>query len=433
MSFNEHVYDVGIQLARLLVHPATPFSTKLRAGVTGRRDARERLVDWGRAHRDPQRPLVWLHAPSLGESLMAQAIISELRAVRSNLQVAFTHFSPSALRVVDRVGSDVHDYMPWDTRRDAAEVIAALKPNAIAFVRTEIWPALVREAAANHIKTCLVNAVLSRRSGRLKGAGRWLLQSAYQRLDSVGAVARDHAERFTRLGVNEHRLHVTGDARFDQVAARVAALNRKDPLLERLRDDTLTTVVAGSTWPTDEAELIPALATARKGKRMRIIIAPHEPEPAHLRALEQRLTSVGLEHSRLSDVENSTGKVPEVVIVDRIGVLADLYAVATIAYVGGGFHDAGLHSVVEPAALGVPVVFGPRHGNAREADELAGTGGGFVASDGAAVATLILDLAARPVHRMTAANAARAFVDARLGGAKRNADLILQLLENVKT
>jgi 3-deoxy-D-manno-octulosonic-acid transferase len=300
----------------------------------------------------------------------------------------------------------------------------------IAFVRTEIWPALVREASTRQARTCLVNAVLSRHSSRLKGAGRWLLRSAYRRLDSVGAVTRDHAERFTQLGVNEHRLHVTGDARFDQVATRVANLDREHPLLKRLMDDSVTTVVAGSTWSTDEAELIPALAIARKGKRMRIIIAPHEPEAAHLRELEQRLTAAGLQHGRLSDVENSTNKVPEVVVVDRIGVLADLYAVATVAYVGGGFHDAGLHSVVEPAALGVPVVFGPRHGNAREADELAGTGGGFVASDGAAVATLILDLAARPVHRITAANAARAFVETRLGGAKRNANLILDLMRS---
>jgi 3-deoxy-D-manno-octulosonic-acid transferase len=278
----------------------------------------------------------------------------------------------------------------------------------------------VREAAQRRVRTCLVNAVLARRSSRLSGTGKWLLQSAYQRLDAVGAVARDHAERFTQLGVRETRIHVTGDARFDQVAARVDALDREHPLLKRLTDDKVTTVVAGSTWPSDEEEVVPALAAARKGKAMRIIIAPHEPDFAHLRGLEQRLTSAGMLHARLSDVENNTNPLPEVIIVDRIGVLADLYAIAKVAYIGGGFHDAGLHSVVEPAALGVPVVFGPRHGNAREADELAGSGGGFVASDGASVATLILDLAARPVHWNRASDAARGFVQTRLGGAKRN-------------
>jgi len=117
-----------------------------------------------------------------------------------------------------------------------------------------------------------------------------------------------------------------------------------------------------------------------------------------------------------------------VIVVDRIGVLADLYAIASVAYVGGGFHGAGLHSVVEPAALGVPTIFGPRHGNAREADELAGKGGGFVASDGAAFATLLMDLAARPMHRQNASSSARAFVIAKLGGARRNAELVAGLL-----
>ena len=425
MPFNEHVYDVGIQLARPLVQLATPFSHKLREGVAGRRGARDRMVRWAAAHRDTERPLIWMHAPSVGESLMAQAIIAEIRNIRPDAQIAFTYFSPSAVRVADRVGADVFDYMPWDTRGDMNAMVSALKPSAIAFVRTEIWPSLVRAAAARNVRTYLVNAVLAPNSSRLKGTARWLLQNAYQRLDGIGAVARDHAQRFLRLGVSEARLHLTGDARFDQVAARISSLDREQPILQRLRDTSVVNLVAGSTWPADEAEILGPLANARKGRPMRIIIAPHEPDAAHLRSLEQRLTSIGFRHRRLSDVEKSDDKLPEVIVVDRLGVLADLYAIAHVAYVGGGFHDAGLHSVVEPAALGVPVIFGPRHGNAREADELAGKGGGFVASDGAAVASLICDLAARPAHRTSSASAARGFVESRLGGARRNAELIL--------
>jgi 3-deoxy-D-manno-octulosonic-acid transferase len=224
-------------------------------------------------------------------------------------------------------------------------------------------------------------------------------------------------------------LHITGDARFDQVMMRIAQLDREQPLLQRLRDASVLTLVAGSTWPSDETELLAPLATARKGKPMRIIIAPHEPDAPHLRSLEQRLAAHHFTHARLSDIEHADTKLPEVIVIDRLGVLAELYAIADVAYVGGGFHDAGLHSVVEPAALGVPVVFGPRHGNAREADELAGKGGGFVASDGHAAASIILDLAARPVHRATSSAAARNFVEHRLGGARRNAGLIAELIK----
>lgn len=428
MPFNEHVYDAGIQLARPLLNLAAPFSPKLREGLHGRRGARERLIDWARSHRDPARPLVWVHAPSVGESLMAQAIIDELRSLVADAQIVFTHFSPSALRVAERVGADFADYIPWDTPRDSRALLDALTPNAIAFVRTEIWPALVREAASRKIRTALVNAVLAPRSSRLKGPARWLLRDAYGRLDAVGAVARDHAERFPKLGVKSHFIHITGDARFDQVASRVDSLDREQPVLQRLRDSSLATVVAGSTWPADENEILRPLSHARKGCPMRILIAPHEPDAGHLRALEQRLDSVGLKHARLSAMEDSSDRLPEVVVIDRLGILADLYAIASIAYVGGGFHDEGLHSVVEPAALGVPVIFGPRHGNAREADELAGKGGGFVASDGAAVASLIMDLANSKQKRAVASANARSFVETRLGGAKRNAELIVSLL-----
>jgi 3-deoxy-D-manno-octulosonic-acid transferase len=428
MPFNEHVYDAGIQLARPLLQLAAPFAPKLRAGLQGRRGARERLIEWARAQRDPGRPLVWMHAPSVGESLMAQAIVAELRALRADVQIVFTHFSPSALRVAERVGADVYDYIPWDTPRDSRALLSALQPGAIAFVRTEIWPALVREATAANVPTTLVNAVLAPRSSRLKGTARWLLHGAYAQLAAVGAVARDHADRFQKLGVQPRRIEVTGDARFDQVAARVQTLNVEQPLLQRLRDASLATVVAGSTWSADEAELLKPLASVRKGCPMRIIIAPHEPNPGHLRELEQRLDSAGMVHARLSAVEATGDKLPEVVVVDRMGVLADLYAIADIAYVGGGFHDAGLHSVVEPAALGVPVIFGPRHGNAREADELAGKGGGFVASDGAAAASLVASLATNHQKRRIAAENAESFVKGRLGGARRNAELILRLI-----
>ena len=182
MPFNEYVYDVGIQLARPLVQLATPFSQKLREGVAGRRGARDRFARWAAAHRDTERPLIWIHAPSVGESLMAQAIITEIRNIRPDVQIAFTYFSPSAVRVADGVGADVFDYMPWDTRRDMNAMVGALEPSAIAFVRTEIWPSLIRSAAARNVRTFLVNAVLAPNSSRLTGSARWLLQNAYRRL-----------------------------------------------------------------------------------------------------------------------------------------------------------------------------------------------------------------------------------------------------------
>jgi 3-deoxy-D-manno-octulosonic-acid transferase len=121
------------------------------------------------------------------------------------------------------------------------------------------------------------------------------------------------------------------------------------------------------------------------------------------------------------------------VLVDRVGVLGDLFAVADLAYVGGGWGTAGLHSVLEPAAFGAPVLFGPRHANAREAAELIVAGGAFSADTGAALEQNVAKLLNRAEHRVRAGKAARAYVQAGLGAAERGAQIIEELLEHAGT
>src|SRR5690606_17162217 len=161
-------------------------------------------------------------------------------------------------------------------------------------------------------------AVLSEGSSRLGAGSRYLLGPGYARLDAVGAVAEPDARRFSLLGVAPERVRVRGDARFDQVWARVRALGdeeerMRNPLLRRLRDETVVTVVAGSTWPADEERLVPAFARARREEALRLVVAPHEPDATHLTGLERRLDAAGLTHARLAEVEAGTGPLPEVV------------------------------------------------------------------------------------------------------------------------
>lgn len=438
MHTRELLYETALRGVRPLLRLAAPFHPKLDRGLAGRAAAVHELEEWAREAREPERPLVWMHAPSVGEALMAQAIIGALRQERPTAQILFTYFSPSAERVAARVGADQHGYLPWDLATEARRALAAIRPDLLAFVRTEIWPVLAREAKQAGVRLALVNAVLAAGSSRLRGPARFLLGPGYQRLDQVGAVAEGDAERLASLGVPPERIRVTGDARFDQVWARVAALGGEKaryerPLLHRLHDPDTTTLVAGSTWPADEALLVPACARARNKVPLRLIIAPHEPTPDHLAGLEERLDDAGMTHARLGEVERDAVPLPEVVVVDRVGVLAELYAVARMAYVGGGFGNAGLHSVVEPAALGVPVLFGPRLGNALEADDLARAGGGTTINGEAALTAAIVRLARSPVQRAEASAAALIFVRSRLGGAARNAQLLTTLLDQDAT
>ena len=418
----DFAYDLVIRTARLAVRAVAGFNDKLDAGVKGRAIALTRLRAWNGRRQDA--PLIWVHAPSVGESLMAQAIVHALRRKLPGVQIAFTHFSPSAERVVDRVGADVTAYLPWDTETDMQAALQALRPSAVAFVRSEIWTGLVRLAANAGIPVLLVNAVLAPSSSRLRPMARFALGPAYRRLSGVGAIDEPTALRFEQLGVSTDRIAVTGDARFDQVWERVQSLDRNSRLLNRLRESNVVTIVAGSTWPGDEEKLLPAIAPFIARNTTRLIIAAHEPTEAHLSQEESALDALGIEHARLVEVESSTAPLPRAIVVDRLGVLADLYAIADLAFVGGGFHGAGLHSVVEPAALGVPVLFGPQHTNAAEAADLMVSGGGFMVRDGNDLSGLLERLITVPAARNDASRAARTFVESKLGAADANAALI---------
>ena len=424
MRSGEWIYESAIRAAVPALRLAAPLNARLRRGVRGRRTSLPTLERWAEAERDVARPLLWLHAPSVGEALMAQAILSAVRATKPALQSIFTYFSPSAERVAERVGADWHGYLPWDRTRDVQRALDAARPACVAFVRTEIWPVLVREAADRQCGVVMVNGVLAPDSSRLGRGARMLLGEAYRRLDAVGAVSAEDAACFALLGIDRSRLGITGDARFDQVWQRVENLDRNRPLLRPFRTLGGEWLVCGSTWRADEDVLIEALNMPRS---WRTIIAPHEPTQEHIEHLEKRLTRAGLSHVRLPpDAHAASAHVGvDVVVVDQMGVLADLYAIADVAYVGGGFGTHGLHSVVEAAALAVPVVYGPRHGNAREAERLRQAGGGYVVGDAGTLRASLTRLFRDVDARTHSGAAARRFVERELGGAAAAAELIL--------
>jgi 3-deoxy-D-manno-octulosonic-acid transferase len=156
-----------------------------------------------------------------------------------------------------------------------------------------------------------------------------------------------------------------------------------------------------------------------------VVVAPHEPTPGHIDALERRLDRLSIPHARLGALLAAEAEPPRVVVIDRVGILADLYALGDAAYVGGGFGKDGLHSVVEPAALGVPVLFGPAHGNAREAGALAAAGGGFVVEGAGGLEDRLRELLDRDGLAAEAGAKARRYVESETGAARRNAELIV--------
>jgi 3-deoxy-D-manno-octulosonic-acid transferase len=429
MSLPESIYTAALRTARPLLPLLSRGEGKLARGIRGREGVLKRMEAWAREHRDRSRPLAWFHAPSVGEGLQARAVLEAFRRRRPDAQVAYTYFSPSAESFARTVPADFADYLPFDLPGQVGRALDILRPSVFAFSKTDVWPNLTRQASCRHIPLALLSATLPASSSRLGGPARALLAAAYSRLDRVAAISADDAARFAALGVPPERCSVMGDARFDQVWQRAASVDRASAILAPFAGFDGLTLVAGSTWPADEECLLPAFAAAWEstGHHMRLILVPHEPTELHLEAAETWLDALAVPHARLQSVLDGA-HVPQAVIVDRVGVLGDLYALADVAYVGGGFGTAGLHSVLEPAAFGVPVIFGPRHANAREAGELTALGAAISAENGDGLHDALAALATDAADRQRRGAVARNYVQRGRGAAERGAEVIDTLL-----
>ena len=416
-------YALAGVVANALVRAVPAGDSKFRRALSARRGLVERFARWGATSRDPSRPLVWFHAPSVGEGLQALPVIELIRARRPDVQIAYTFYSPSAEGFAHSLGADFSDYLPFDTSEDADAIISALRPSALVFSKLDIWPTLTERAAVARVPVGVISATLPESSGRRGVLGRAALGDAYRSIEHVGAIAEKDGERLREQGVRSDRISVTGDTRYDQVWSRA---QRPTSSFVRSLRSARPTLVAGSTWPTDETHLLPAWTRIRdKIPDARLVIAPHEASNSRLRSIEGWARASALKLARVDAGDTADA---DVILVDRYGILGDLYALADVAYIGGGFQSAGLHSVLEPAAFGAPVLFGP-------GGEKSGDATGLIDAGGAAVVTAEVDLSLRLADwlgsvaaRDAAGASARAMVQRGLGAAERSFALVSALL-----
>jgi 3-deoxy-D-manno-octulosonic-acid transferase len=386
-----------------------------------------RLEAWGQTQRDPARRLLWMHAPSVGEGLQAEAVLRVLKARHPEWQVAYTHFSPSAAPLAARQDVDIADYLPWDTPGSVRRALDALRPTALVFAKLDLWPELACQAAGQGIGAGLIAGTVSPVSGRLRWPARALLRPGYAALTAAGAIAQADADLLAALVTPPDRILVLGDPRFDSALQVIDATAPDEPTLRFKPGPPV--LVAGSTWPADEGVLLQAFAEVRRvHPEARLILAPHEPSSAHLVGIRAAARKLGLPDPDLLDAALPDSSF---VLVDRVGVLARLYGSGAMAIVGGGFGRAGLHSVVEPAGWALPVCFGPHWQDSREAGLLAEAGGATVLDQADPARHLAFwwsRMLAERGEREAAGRKAAAVIDAGRGAAVRQAELVERLM-----
>lgn len=302
---------------------------------------------------------IWLHAAS-GEIEYARPLIRELKKKYPHTPLLVTYSSPSAKKILATLSEvDVWTSIPWETEKSVQHFIQKWNPRIVLFARTDVWPVLAETCAKNGIPSLLFAATFATNSSRLRGLSLRLNRFALNCLDKILCVDEEDKKSLEKAQVQTPLL-VTGDTRFDQVFHR---LSNPKPLKSFLMPSPEDFVfICGSTWPEDESVIFEALPTLIKNG-VRVILAPHEAQKAHLHAMETNLRQKNLDCTRYS---SATSWNQEILIIDQVGILAELYTWADIAFVGGSFKKQ-VHSVMEALAAGLPILVGPHHQNNREA------------------------------------------------------------------
>ncbi|MDH3734299.1 MAG: hypothetical protein OEU54_12235 [Gemmatimonadota bacterium] len=392
-----------------------------------------KLEEWAQSRGEGT--LVWLHGASAGELLGAVPAIEELRA-RRDFRLLVTHFSPSGRTALDRLHPDFAVLAPLDRPKSNRTLMAALRPDLVVFAKLDVWPGLVAAAGRAGVPAALVNGTVRPGSSRLRWPARRLFRPAYRGLRAVGAASAEDAERLRALGAGSEAVQITGDASFDLARARARAARGPGAAVDEFesvlpaRPVGGRRLIAGSTWEADERALLESLgalpATSEGRFAWQLVVAPHKPSVATVRRILGDCRAGGHPAALWSD-RAALSELPAhgVIVFDEMGRLAELYGAGEVAYVGGGLGSGGLHNVLEPAAAGVPVLFGPRYDRADAAD-LVAAGGGFEVTP--ADLRVCLERLSRPEPARSAGEAAAAFIGAGCGAARESADLLEALL-----
>jgi 3-deoxy-D-manno-octulosonic-acid transferase len=318
-------------------------------------------------------PCLWFHAVSVGEVLLLRPLVREMARRRPNWQVVISTTTSTGLAVARRTYPDlVTFYAPLDFSWATSRAVARLRPTILALVELELWPNLIHAAKGKGAKVAIINARLSSRSYCGYRSLRAPLQPTLTRIDMVAAQNGEYARRFVDLGIPGDRVNITGSVKYDGLES-----DRNNGKTRELRQmlglaSTDLVFVAGSTMEGEEPAVLAAYKAARRQhSSLRLILVPRHAErfESVARWLEQQGESV-VRRSRVTTPlpkGAGAGGSRSVILVDTIGELAAVWGLADVAFVGGSLrHGRGGQNMMEPAAYGASVMFGPYVANFRD-------------------------------------------------------------------
>jgi len=394
-------YKTGVKVASLK-------SNKAKLWLEGRVNIFVKLEQW-RTQLPKIQKIIWMHCASLGEFEQGRPLLEEIKKNNPNHKILLTFFSPSGYEVRKNFPhADSVFYLPMDGKANAQKFISIIQPSLVLWVKYEYWFYYLTELKRKNIPVILISAVFRKTQPFFKWYGA-MWKQILQSFSKIFVQNIESVSLLQTIGFAQNTV-VTGDTRFDRVLDNA---KNQSPLPDVLLNfvNISKVIIAGSTWEEDEEELV---HYANTNKDIKFIIAPHEIDDERI-ADVQKLFKDSIIFSQLKD--NNTQA--QVVIIDNIGMLASLYKLADVAYIGGGFNDSGIHNILEAAVFGRPIIFGPVYEKFIEATQLVDAGGAFSIANALELEKLLDALLKDEVLLANTGAICKTFVQENAGATKK--------------
>ena len=362
------VYNFIIRLTNLLLPAIGLVNKKIKKGVSGRRNTFKFL----KKNVQENDQVFWFHCASLGEYEQGLPVFKKLKELYPKAKVVLSFFSPSGYEIRRKNPiTPIVIYLPLDTQKNVESFIKITNPKIVVFVKYEFWPNYLRALKTHSAQVFLISALFRPDQYLFKSyAKKW--RESILCFEHIFTQNIESEELLKSIGFN--RVSVSNDTRFDRVWNQLEQ-NNSLPIIDAFVGSK-TCIVAGSTWPEDDALLVPYINNPLSS--LKFIIAPHNIEKQGMQKLLNKFGDKAVLYSNY-DIESLPQK--EVLIIDSIGLLSKLYHYADIAYIGGGMGSSGLHNTIEAAVFGIPIIIGKNYDKFPEAIEMLKQGGLYTVTD----------------------------------------------------
>ncbi len=409
------IYSAIIQLYGFIIFIVSSFNKKAFKWIEGRKNWPSLIMKWRSLN---QGKLLCIHAASLGEYEQGRLFIEMWRKQFPTWKILLTFYSPSGFDKVKDVNVDGIFYLPLDSIHESKKWIALTKPDIYVFIRYEFWFNLINQLCIEGVPTFFVSAHFRKNMWIFKDISRFGLNHL-SRVSSIFCQDSDSVQILQKHGLKN--AYIMGDGRIDRVA-QIA--HSKEPInwLEKFKSNRKL-FIAGSVWPLDEDRILPLLDAFPD---MAYLIAPHDVSPSNI----NRLVSKFKNHGTLALWSDYKPSMPiKILVLDTIGWLSRSYAYADLAFIGGGYKE-GLHSILEPAAFGCPLFFGPKHKAFPEAQTLIDLGGAIEVFDSSKLIIEVKNIMVNTSLYNSMKTINQTFIASNQGASKRMLEAIAAFLNS---